>query len=97
MNAMTMNRITVGSFDAKTHFAELLRKVADGFIIDITKNGKKVAVLQSTESIEQSEAWKAFERINERRKIIAERAKKSGLEPVTQAMIKEWKNYGRKY
>lgn len=37
---------TVGSFEAKTHFAQLLERVAKGEKITITKRGVPVAVLQ---------------------------------------------------
>lgn len=97
MYAMNTNCITVGSFDAKTHFAELLRKVAEGVIVEITKNGKKVAVLQSPEKISQTDAQEAAQRIEARRVLIEQRRIRQGMEPVTQKMIKEWKEYGRKY
>ena len=96
MNSMSMQRISVGSFDAKTHFAELLRKVAEGIIVDITKNGKKVAVIQSPKNMDQSEAQKAAQRIIARRALLEKRRLQTGMEPVTQKMIKEWKEYGRK-
>ncbi len=97
MNVMPVQRITIGSFDAKTHFSELLRKVTEGIIVDITKNGKKIATLQSPHRINLSEAQKAADRIKFRREAIEQKREKYGLEPVTQEMIKEWKNYGRKY
>lgn len=37
--------ITVGAFEAKTHLAELLRKVSAGQVIRITQRGKPVADL----------------------------------------------------
>ena len=43
MYTMNANTISIGSFDAKTHFSELLRKAAEGIVIEITKNGKIVA------------------------------------------------------
>ena len=94
---MNANTISIGSFDAKTHFSELLRKAAEGIVIEITKNGKKVAVLQSPQNIEQTEAQKAAQRIESRRAIIEQRRICQSMEPVTQKMIKEWKEYGRKY
>lgn len=36
---------TIGSFDAKTHFAALLERVAKGEIIKITKRGVPIAKL----------------------------------------------------
>ena len=37
--------ITVGAFEAKTHLAELLRKVGAGQVVRITPRGKPVADL----------------------------------------------------
>ncbi|CAM3744569.1 type II toxin-antitoxin system Phd/YefM family antitoxin [Polynucleobacter antarcticus] len=37
--------ITVGAFEAKTHLAELLRKVSTGQVVRITQRGKPVADL----------------------------------------------------
>jgi prevent-host-death family protein len=37
--------ITVGAFEAKTHLAELLRKVSAGQVVRITQRGKPVADL----------------------------------------------------
>ena len=37
--------ITVGAFEAKTHLAELLRKVGTGQVVRITQRGKPVADL----------------------------------------------------
>jgi len=37
--------LTVGAFEAKTHLAELLRKVSAGQVIRITQRGKPVADL----------------------------------------------------
>lgn len=37
--------ITVGAFEAKTHLAELLRKVSAGQIVRITQRGKPIADL----------------------------------------------------
>ena len=40
----------IGAFDAKTHFSELLRKVQEGAVFNISKNGKPVAVLQGVQN-----------------------------------------------
>ncbi|HKK01086.1 MAG TPA: type II toxin-antitoxin system prevent-host-death family antitoxin [Desulfuromonadales bacterium] len=37
---------TVGAYEAKTHLPELLKRVAKGAIITITKHGVPVAILQ---------------------------------------------------
>ena len=36
---------TVGAYEAKTHFSELLAQVADGATVEITKHGTPVARL----------------------------------------------------
>jgi len=40
---MDKPREIVGSFDAKTHFAEILRQVEEGKEFDITRRGKVIA------------------------------------------------------
>jgi prevent-host-death family protein len=49
---------TVGSFEAKTHLAELLRKVSAGQTIRITQRGKPIADLMpiQTDELNQSVA-----------------------------------------
>lgn len=42
-----MQQREVGSFEAKTHFSQLLTEVAEGNDIIITKHGKRVATLTS--------------------------------------------------
>jgi len=60
---------TVGSFEAKTHLAALLRRVAKGEKILITRRGKPVAVLGPPEDdtvdvgkvVEEMLAWQERE------------------------------------
>jgi len=49
---------TIGSFEAKTHFAALLERVAHGEIIKITKRGVPIAKLVPTESNQPSDRQK---------------------------------------
>ena len=58
---------TVGAYEAKTHLAQLLDRVASGESITITRNGKVVAVLcppqvetplASVDAMEQILAWR---------------------------------------
>lgn len=86
----------VGSFDAKTYFAELLRMIQNGATVNITKNGKKVAVMESPKTVSNSKALHAHERILNRSKRLNEQAKKNGFEKITIDEINEAKNYGRK-
>ena len=37
---------------SKTYFSELLRKVQGGAVVNISKNGKKVAVLQAANNVQ---------------------------------------------
>ena len=55
------NVFNIGAFDAKTYFSELLRKVQNGAIVNISKNGKIIvcncacncfwSIIQENESI----------------------------------------------
>ncbi len=96
--AMTGNNVfDVGAFDAKTYFAELLRKVQSGAIINISKNGKKVAVLQGVQTVRNEAAFEAHKRILARSQKIQETRKNSGGSSLTANDLKELKDEGRKY
>lgn len=92
MTQVSNNYYDVGSFDAKTYFAELLRNVAEGKTIRITKNGKPVAIMQSPQKAANSEALKAVKRLREIRNEIVQ---KSGS--ITVEEIKQLRDEGRKY
>lgn len=53
----------MGSFDTKIYFAELLRNVAEGKTIRITKNGKPVAIMQSPQKLLNTEALDAVKKL----------------------------------
>ena len=91
------NEYSVGSFEAKTYFAELTRKDQEGCVINITKNGKNVAVLQNKRSVQNEQALKAWDRIMKRNMQVAKRNKRKGIWLLTIDEITEAKNYGRKY
>ena len=55
--------ITVGAFEAKTHFSALLERVAAGEEVVITKHGKPVARLISSQTIDRARADAAFEEL----------------------------------
>lgn len=55
--------ITVGAFEAKTHFSMLLERVAEGEEVVITKHGKPVARLVGAGKAEQVQAQEAFEKL----------------------------------
>ena len=95
MNPAGINTYEVGAFDAKTYFAELLRKVKEGITINITKNGKLVAVLQGKSTIRNEAALNAHKRILARGQRMT--GLRGGSKPLKAADIKELKNEGRKY
>ena len=91
------NVYNVGSFDAKTYFAEFLRKVQGGAKINISKNGKKVAVLQGVKTVQNEAAMEAHKRIIARSQKFAALRQQNGFEAMSAADIKELKDAGRKY
>jgi prevent-host-death family protein len=60
--------ITVGTFDAKTHFSALLDKVAEGEEVLITKHGAPVAKLIDASVVDGARAKEAVKRLRELRK-----------------------------
>lgn len=58
----------VGAFEAKTHFASLLERVAAGEQIVITKHGRPVARLVPISGPDREKAQQAIERIKASRK-----------------------------
>jgi prevent-host-death family protein len=61
---MVKNAHTVGAYDAKTHFSELLERVESGETITITKHGTPVAQLTPVKKkYSQQERRLAIERI----------------------------------
>lgn len=92
MTQVSQNYFDVGSFDAKTYFAELLRNIAEGKTIRITKNGKPVAIMQSPQKAANTEALNAVRRLREIRDNIVS---KSGS--ITVDEIKQLRDEGRKY
>ena len=97
MNPAGINTYDVGAFDAKTYFAELLRKVKEGVTINITKNGKAVAVLQGKSAIQNEAAMNAHKRILARAQRMTELREKEGAAALKASDLKELKNEGRKY
>lgn len=97
LNCVGQNLFEIGAFDAKTYFSELLRRVQSGAVINISKNGKPVAVLQSKQNSQNQAALNAHQRILARSKKFSSMQESSGAEPITAAELKELKNDGRKY
>ena len=59
---------TVGSYEAKTHLAQLLERVARGEKITITKHGVPVAVLQAAEYSKKKPVSEVIEQLKQFRK-----------------------------
>lgn len=75
---------TVGAFEAKTHFAQILQRVERGEEITITRRGKAIARLVPAAAKPDTEAVLAtFQRLRER-------ARRSGLGKFDWA---EWRSY----
>lgn len=87
----------IGAFDAKTYFSELLRKVQEGAVFNISKNGKPVAVLQGVQNAKNTEAQLAHKRILSRAKKMQHLQEINGLKTISATELKELKNGGRKY
>ena len=86
-------KMVIGSFQAKTYFSELLRKVEAGTVVTITRNGHDVAIMQSPDSAKSNKAVKAWRRLNH---IAQEISDCNAKHPVSLSDIEEWKNDGRK-
>ncbi len=101
MVATANNVFDVGAFDAKTYFSELLRKVQKGAVINISKNGKQVAVLQGKSSIQNKDAYEAHKRIMARSAKMIEFRQQNGFAAITSTEfsneLKKLRNAGRKY
>ena len=91
------NIYNVGSFDAKTYFSEFLRKVQGGATVNISKNGKKVAVLQGVKTVQNEAAMEAHKRIVSRSQKFAALRQQNGIEAMNVQDLKELKDAGRKY
>ncbi len=57
--------VTIGSFEAQTHFVALLERVAQGETVQITKRGVPVANLVRISATEKRDLVEAVRRIRE--------------------------------
>lgn len=85
--------LSIGSFQAKTYFAELLRKVESGVVVTITRNGHDVAVMQSPAKKANSRGMESWQRLLKINALLSER---NAASPVSLSEINEWKNDGKK-
>lgn len=54
-------RATMGAFDAKTHFSDVLKRVEGGEHIEITRHGKPIAKIVPIHDAERDTALRAVE------------------------------------
>lgn len=79
---------TVGAYEAKTHFGQLLDRVERGETIQITRNGKLIAELTPVEKTKSE--WREFvDRVVENKKTY-------GVKGLTPEEIREWIEEGRR-
>jgi prevent-host-death family protein len=79
----------VGSFEAKTHFSQLLAEVRGGEKILITKSGKSVAMLVPVEEYSEMTVQETLKKLTHLRKKFAK-------QKITADDIKAMKEKGRK-
>jgi len=60
--------VKIGAFEAKTHFSNLLDRVANGEEITITKHGKAIARLVGAEATGDVTPENAFKKLKELRR-----------------------------
>lgn len=85
-----MNSITVGAFEAKTHFSQLLREVEKGNIVHVTRRGKAIAIISPEGSDREKAGQNALKRLSKRRQIVIKREK------ITTKNILDFRDEGRK-
>lgn len=83
------NILSIGSFQAKTYFAELLRTIEQGYSVIITRNGHDIAKLESPDSAADKAGIDAWNNILGVAKDIGTGKK------ITLSQIDEWKSQGR--
>lgn len=87
--------ITVGTFEAKTKFSELLDRVEQGEEVVVTRHGKAVARIVPEGHAPETAAALA-RGILDRRRAIGERLKASGDKPISTQEVREWVEEGRR-
>jgi prevent-host-death family protein len=87
--------ITVGAFEAKTKFSELLDRVERGEEVVVTRHGKIVARMVP-EGVSTKSTTALAKRILDRRRAIGKRLEAGGEPPITTREIREWIDEGRR-
>lgn len=78
-----MNSITIGAFEAKTHFGQLLMEVEKGNVIHVTRRGKPIARITSEEFDKKGIDQNTLKHIASRRKNINAKRKFTSNEILT--------------
>jgi len=87
----------IGSFEAKTKFSELLRKVEQGETFTITLRGRKIAELGKPQRITEEKAISARPEFSEEEREAAyQRLRNPKISGVSGDEILEWIREGRK-
>lgn len=79
--------ISIGAFQAKTHFSEILKRVQAGEEFCVTNHGKIVAIILGVDEAYKNKAKSAFTRLQQ---LKAKHPLGKSKEIIT------WKNEGRK-
>lgn len=90
------NSFAIGSFQAKTYFAELLRSVEDGNSVIITRNGHDVAVLEGKKRQADDKAMNAVQRLRTLSQNIADKNQNETASRVTVDEIMAMRDEGRR-
>ena len=85
-----MSSITVGAFEAKPHFSQLLKEVEKGNVVHVTRRGKPIALISPEGFGREKAGQNALERIANRRKVVGMRKK------ITTDDILDFRDEGRK-
>ena len=75
----SLSRAVVGAFQAKTHFSQLLERVAKGEEITITKHDRPVALLVPAERPSRKNVAALFRQMDELRESLPKAKDKSTL------------------
>jgi prevent-host-death family protein len=83
--------VDIGAYEAKTRWSELLRRVARGERITVTRHGVPVAVMQPPEAAPAGDVRGAVAEVRRFRE-----AFRSARAPVKVAELREWIEEGRR-
>jgi prevent-host-death family protein len=88
-NRSRRSRSVIGTFDAKTHFSQLIERVANGEEITITRHDRPVARLVPAERRSQEDVASVFRQMDALRQSLPKSKAKTSL--------KDLINHGRRF